>query len=341
MTHFCSRAAAGLAALGATFFAFAAYGGTLDSIKQRGALICGVNEGLGGFSVRDAAGAWSGFDVDFCHALAAAVLDDPQKVQFVALTNAERFDALREGKMDVLSRNSTWTLEREAGQGILFAGVAYHDGQGFMVLRHPKIDSALELDGVSVCVQDGTTTRPNLADFFKANSMTYKEVLVAGPDEAVARLESGACDAYTTDESALYVVRLGLKKPAEATILPDVISKEPLSPAVRADDVAWFNIVRWTLYALIDAEELGVGQATLDEAQKSQRPDVRRLIGAEGDLGQSLGLTNDWALRALRAVGNYGEMFERNLGAHSRYGVPRGLNQLWAAGGVLYAPPLR
>jgi len=342
MTLVSSRALAGLAALGATLCAFAANGGTLDSIKQRGAMICGVNEGLGGFAVRDAAGAWSGFDVDFCRALAAVVFDDPQKAQFVPLSNAERFDALREGKVDVLSRNSTWTLEREAGKGILFAGVAYHDGQAFMVLRHPKVDSALELDGVSICVQDGaTTTRPNLADFFKANSMTYKEVIVSGPDEAIARLESGACDAYTTDESALYVVRLGLKKPAEATILPDVISKEPLSPAVRADDVAWFNIVRWTLYALIDAEELGVGKATLDEAAKSEKPDVRRLIGAEGDLGQSLGLTNDWALRALRAVGNYGEMFERNLGARSRYGIPRGLNQLWESGGILYAPPLR
>jgi general L-amino acid transport system substrate-binding protein len=262
-------------------------------------------------------------------------------VQFAPLPNAERFDALREGKVDVLSRNSTWTFEREIGRGILFVGVAYHDGQGFMALRHPTLDSALELDGFSVCVQDGTTTRPNLADFFKANSMTYKEVLVSGPDEAIARLESGACDVYTTDQSALYVVRLGLKKPAEAVILPDVISKEPLSPAVRADDVAWFNIVKWTLYALVDAEELGVGKATLDEAQKSEKSDVRRLIGTEGDFGQALGLSNDWALRALRAVGNYGEMFERNLGAHSRYGIPRGLNQLWESGGVLYAPPLR
>ena len=269
------------------------------------------------------------------------MFDDPSKVQFAPVSTFERFDALKSGKIDLLSRNSTWTFEREAGQGILFAGISYHDGQGFLVLRHPKSTSALELDGISVCLQDGTTTRPNLADFFKANSMTYKEVIVSGPDEAVAKLEGGACDAFTTDESALYIVRLALKKPAEAIILPDVISKEPLGPAVRADDVAWFNIVKWTLYSLIDAEELGVGKATIDEAQKSEQPAVRRLIGAEGDFGESLGLTNDWALRALRAVGNYGEIFERNLGAHSRYGIPRGLNQLWASGGILYAPPLR
>jgi general L-amino acid transport system substrate-binding protein len=190
-------------------------------------------------------------------------------------------------------------------------------------------------------VQDGTTTRANLVDFFKANSMTYTEVVIPGPSEAIAKLESGGCDVYTTDQSALYIVRLGLKKPSEATILPDVISKEPLGPAVRADDVAWFNIVKWTLYALINAEELGVGKSTLDEALRSQKPAVRRLLGVEGDFGESLGLTKDWAVRAVRAVGNYGDMFEANLGAHSRYAIPRGLNQLWEDGGILYAPPLQ
>ena len=341
MAFISTRATAGLAALVAALIAFAAQAGTLETVKQRGALVCGVSEGLGGFSDRDAAGAWGGFDVDFCRAIAAAVLDDPQKAQFVPLSTVERFDALRAGKVDVLSRNSTWTFEREAGQGILFAGVDYYDGQAFLVVRHPTITSALELGGVSVCVQDGTTTRANLADFFKANSMTFTEVIVSGPGEAIAKLESGGCDAYTTDQSALYIVRLGMKKPSEATILPDVISKEPLGPAVRADDVAWFNVVKWTLYALIDAEELGVGKATIGEATKSERPAVRRLIGAEGEFGESLGLTKDWALRALRAVGNYGDIFDRNLGAHSRYGIPRGLNQLWASGGILYAPPLR
>jgi len=341
MTFLSVRATAGLAALGVALAAFAADAGTLDTVKQRGALVCGVSEGLGGFSDRDAAGAWNGFDVDFCRAVAAAVLDDPQKVQFVPLSTTERFDALRAGKIDVLSRNSTWTFEREAGQGILFAGIDYHDGQAFMVVRHPTVTSALELGGVSVCVQDGTTTRANLADFFKANSMTYAEVIVPGPSEAIAKLESGGCDAYTTDQSALYIVRLGLKKPSAATILPDVISKEPLAPAVRADDVAWFNVVKWTLSALIDAEELGVGKATLDQALQSQKPAVRRLLGVEGDFGERLGLTNDWALRAIRAVGNYGDMFEVNLGARSRYAIPRGLNQLWEDGGILYAPPLQ
>ena len=341
MALFSSRAIAGLAALAAPLAALAADAGTLDTVKQRGLLICGVSEGLGGFSDRDTAGAWRGFDVDFCRSVAAAVLDDPLKVQFVPLSTTERFDALRAGKIDVLSRNSTWTLDREAGQGVLFAGVDYYDGQAFMVMRHPAIASALELGGLSVCVQDGTTTRGNLADFFKANSMTYAEVLVAGPTEAIGKLEGGGCDVYTTDQSALYIVRLGLKKPSEATILPDVISKEPLGPAVRADDVAWFSIVRWTLYALIDAEELGVGKATLAETQSSQKTAVRRLIGAEGGLGESLGLTNDWAWRAVRAVGNYGEMFDANLGAHSPYAIPRDLNQLWEQGGILYAPPLQ
>lgn len=341
MAFISTRATAGLAALVAALVAFAAQAGTLETVKQRGALVCGVSEGLGGFSDRDAAGAWSGFDVDFCRSLAAAVLDDPQKVQFVPLSTVERFDALKAGKVDVLSRNSTWTFEREAGQGILFAGVDYYDGQAFLVVRHPTITSALELGGVSVCVQDGTTTRANLADFFKANSMTFTEVIVAGPSEAIAKLESGGCDAYTTDQSALYIVRLGMKKPSEATILPDVISKEPLAPAVRADDVAWFNVVKWTLSALINAEELGVGKATLEEALQSQKPAVRRLLGVEGDFGESLGLTKDWALRAIRAVGNYGDMFEADLGARSRYAIPRGLNQLWEDGGILYAPPLQ
>jgi len=341
MTFFSTRATAGLAALGVAIVASLAQAGTLETVKQRGALVCGVSEGLGGFSDRDASGAWNGFDVDFCRAVAAAVLDDPQKAQFVPLSTTERFDALRAGKVDVLSRNSTWTFEREAGQGILFAGIDYHDGQAFLVVRHPTLTSALELGGVSVCVQDGTTTRANLADFFKANSMTYTEVIVPGPSEAIAKLESGGCDAYTTDQSALYIVRLGMKKPSEATILPDVISKEPLGPAVRGDDVAWFNVVKWTLYALINAEELGVGKSTLDAALQSQKPAVRRLLGLEGDFGGSLGLNKDWALRAIRAGGNYGDIFETNLGVRSPYAIPRGLNQLWEDGGILYAPPLQ
>jgi len=335
------RGLAWLAVLGAVVFGAAAHAGALDDIKKRGSLICGVSEGLGGFSDREAGGAWVGFDVDFCRALAAAIFDDAAKVEFVPLSTTERFEALKTGKIDVLSRNSTWTLEREAVQSILFAGIDYHDGQSFLVLRHPAVTSALELDGISVCVQDGTTTRGNLADFFKANSMTYREVIVVTPSDAIARLESGACDAFTTDQSALYVLRVALKKPGEAIILPDVISKEPLAPAVRADDLAWFNAVKWMLYALVNAEELGVGKATLEQAMQSKKPAVRRLLGLEGDLGQSLGLSKDWASRALRAVGNYGDVFERNLCSKSRYGIPRGLNQSWANGGILYAPPLQ
>jgi general L-amino acid transport system substrate-binding protein len=227
------------------------------------------------------------------------------------------------------------------GLKLLFAGIMYHDGQGFMVMRHPRIVSALELGGASVCVQDGTTTRPNLADFFKANSMTYREEVVGSPAEAVKALEAGRCDVFTADQSALYAERLGLAQPASAVILPDIISKEPLGPVVRADDVAWFNLVKWTMYALMNAEDLGVGTATIDEALHSAKPEVRRFVGAEGGFGKLVGLDDDWALRAVRAVGNYGEMFERNIGSHSRLGIPRGLNQLWSDGGILYAPPLR
>jgi general L-amino acid transport system substrate-binding protein len=314
--------------------------GTLDTVKQRGVLSCGVSEGIGGFSDRNGSGQWSGLDVDFCRAVAAVIFNDPTKVSFVPLSTTERFDALKSGRIDILSRNSTWTYEREAQLGILFVGIIYHDGQGFLVTRHPQITSALELDGTSICVQDGTTTRPNLADFFKANSMSYHEDIVASPEDAVKELEAGRCDVFTADQSALYSERLDLAQPSSALILPDVISKEPLGPAVRDDDLAWFNLVKWTLYALIDAEELGVGSATIDDALKSAKPDVRRFVGAEGDLGALMKLDNDWALRAVRAVGNYGEIFERDVGSHSRFGIPRGLNQLWSGGGILYAPPL-
>ena len=315
--------------------------GTLDDVKQRGTLTCGVSQGLAGFSERDSKGEWGGFDVDFCRAIAAAIFNDPNKVAFVPLSATERFDALKAKKIDVLSRNSTWTLEREGELGLIFAGIAYHDGQGFLVLRKPQITSALELEGASVCVQDGTTSRLNLSDFFKSNSMTYREVLITSAADAVKALNDGRCDVFTSDQSALYAEQLNLTKPTEGVILPDVISKEPLGPAVRADDVAWFNVVRWTLYALINAEDIGVSTATIDEAAKSTKPDVRRFTGAEGGLGSMLKLGDGWALQAVKAVGNYGEMFERNIGARSRFGVPRGLNQLWSNGGILYAPPVR
>lgn len=330
-------------ALGLTLatIALPVHAGTLDDVKQRGTLSCGVSTGLGGFSERDDKGQWSGFDVDFCRAIAAAIFNDPSKVSYVPLNAADRFEALRAKRIDVLSRNSSWTFEREASLGLLFAGITYHDGQGFLVARKPQVISALELNDTSVCVQDGTTTRANLGDFFKANSMTYREVLVASPGDAIKALEKGDCDVFTADQSALYGERLKLSQPGSAIVLPDVVSKEPLGPAVRGDDVAWFNLIKWTNFALINAEDLGIGTATLDEALKSTKPDVRRFTGAEGGFGAQLKLEPDWAVRAVRAVGNYGEMFERNVGTASKLGIPRGLNQLWSNGGILYAPPLR
>lgn len=319
----------------------AALSSTLDEVRKRGALNCGVSQGLMGFSDRDEKGAWSGFDVDFCKAVAAAVLGDTSKINFMPLSASERFDALRAGKIDLLSRNSTWTLEREATMGLLFAGITYHDGQGFLVLRRPKVISALELNNASVCVQAGTTSQNNLADFMRANSLTYKELVFPTLKQVVKALEGGDCDVFTADQSALFAERVKLSNASDALILPDVISKEPLGPVTRADDVQWFNIVRWTNFALINAEELGISTATLAEAKASQKPAVQRFIGQRGNLGKALGLDNAWALRAVTAVGNYAEVFERNVGSRSRLGIPRGLNHLWSTGGILYAPPLQ
>lgn len=318
-----------------------AIAGTLETVKQRGTLNCGVSQGLAGFSDRDAQGNWSGFDVDFCKSVATAVLGDPAKVTYVPLSATERFESLRAGRIDVLSRNSTWTLEREVALGLLFAGITYHDGQGFMVLRRPAVTSALELDGVPVCVQEGTTSALNVADYFRANSMKLTLHTLPTSAEAVKALEEGRCDVLTSDQSALFAERLRLAKPGEAVILPDVISKEPLGPVTRADDLRWYSIVKWVNFALVNAEELGISRATADEALRSTKPDVRRFIGAEGDLGAKLGLDNAFAVRVVKAVGNYAEVYERNVGAASRLGIPRGLNQLWSMGGILYAPPMR
>ncbi len=314
---------------------------TLAAVKARGTLNCGVSQGLAGFSDRNAQGAWTGFDVDFCKAVAAAVLGDPAKVSYLPLSATERFEALRAGRIDVLSRNSTWTLEREVALGLMFAGITFHDGQGFMVLRRPNITSALELDGVTVCVQAGTTSAENVADFFRANSMKLELITLPTAAEVVQALDGGRCDAMTTDQSGLYAERLKLGRPGEAVILPDVISKEPLGPVTRADDLQWFNVVKWINFALVNAEELGISTVTADEAARSTKPDVRRFVGAEGDLGVKLGLDAAFAIRAVRAVGNYAEVYERNVGARSRLGIPRGLNQLWSMGGILYAPPMR
>lgn len=315
--------------------------GTLDTVKERGTLACGVSEGLYGFSEKDDQGNWLGFDVDFCRAVAAAIFDDPTKVSFVPLSASQRFDALRDKKVDLLSRNSTWTFAREAGLGLAFAGIIYHDGQGFMVARDLKAESALELNGTRICVEAGTTTQLNLADFMRANSMTYEERAFPTSAETLAAFQSGDCNVLTRDQSALYAERLKLPDPEQAVIMPDVISKEPLAPVTREDDFAWFTLVKWVNFALVNAEELGVTSKNTDEALASAKPEVRRLVGLDGEFGEMLGLDDAWALRAVRAVGNYSEIYERNLGVKSRLAIPRGLNQLWNMGGILYAPPLR
>lgn len=321
--------------------AMPAAAGTLETVKQRGVLQCGVSEGLFGFSERDERGEWSGFDVDFCRAVAGAIFDDRTKVAFVPLSASERFDALRAGRVDLLSRNSTWTLEREAGLGLAFAGITYHDGQGFMVMRDLNATSALELDRAKVCVESGTTSQSNLGDFFRANSMTFEEHAFPSAAEALKAFETGQCTVLTRDQSALYAERLKLPQPSNAVILPDIISKEPLGPVTRADDFAWFTLVKWVNFALVNAEELGISSRNVDEATASAKPEVRRFAGVEGGFGRMLGLEDSWALHVVRAAGNYAEIYGRNLGVGSRLGIPRGLNQLWSMGGILYAPPLR
>jgi len=314
---------------------------TLKTVQDRGTLICGVSQGIAGFSIKDDNGNWSGFDVDFCKALAAAVFNDPSKVQYVPLSASERFDALKDKKIDVLSRNSTWTMGRENDSGIVFAGVTYYDGQAFLVPKSRNLTSALELDGSKVCIQNGTTSEPNAMDFFETNHINYEIVHGATVVDVVSDYLSGKCNVLTTDESQLFALRSQFPNPGDHMILPDVISKEPLGPVVRQDDMQWFNIVTWVNFALLDAEELGVGSKTIGEAMTSQKPSVKRLVGTEGDFGKPLGLSNAWAANAIRAVGNYGEIFDRNVGAHSKLGIPRGLNELWDNGGVQYAPPIR
>ena len=331
---------AALAALASTAVG-AADALTLKTVQDRGKLICGVSQGIAGFSIKDDKGDWSGFDVDFCRALAAAIFNDPSKVEFVPLDASERFDALKNKKIDVLSRNSTWTMGREEDWNIVFAGVTYYDGQAFMVPKSRNATSALELDGAKVCVQKGTTSEQNAKDFFDANHVTYEIIEGDTVAEIVTNYLSGKCNTLTTDESQLFALRSQFPKPGEHMILPDVISKEPLGPVVRQDDMQWFNIVKWMNYALIDAEELGVSSMTIDEALQSQKPAVKRLVGTEGDLGKPLGLSNAWAANAIRAVGNYGEIFDRNVGAHTKLAIPRGLNELWNNGGIQYAPAVQ
>jgi general L-amino acid transport system substrate-binding protein len=314
---------------------------TLKAVKDRGEVICGVSHGLPGFAAPDAAGAWSGFDIDYCRAVAAAIFHDPGKVKFTPLGVDDRFDALKSGKIDVLAHNTTWTMSREAEFGLTFVGVNYYDGQGFLVHKTPEIASALELDGVKVCVQKGTTTIDNFEDYFKSNNLKFEAVEETSQDDAAKDYDAGKCNVLTSDVSQLYALRLQLANPRDHVILPDVISKEPLGLAVRQDDPQWAEIVKWVDFALINAEELGVGSKSVDEALKSQKPAVRRLVGAEGKFGEEIGLSPDWAVNVIRAVGNYGEIYERNVGSKSKLGIPRGLNELWNMGGIQYAPPIR
>ena len=314
---------------------------TLENVKAKGMLTCGSNTGLAGFGLPDDKGQWAGLDVDFCRALAATIFNDPTKVKFVPLSAKDRFTALQTGEIDVLARNGTWTESREAALGLLFAGVNYYDGQGFMVRKKLNVSSALELAGASICVQQGTTTELNLADYFRANNMKYEGVVFAGADETLKAYETGRCDAFTTDASGLYAERVKLANADEHVVLPEIISKEPLGPAVRQDDVKWFNIVKWTHFAMVNAEELGVTKANVDEKLKSDNPEIKRLLGAEGKFGEGLGLTNDWVYRIIKHVGNYGEVFDRNVGENSKLKIKRGLNALWSKGGIQYAPPVR
>src|SRR6201991_2639789 len=314
---------------------------TLKTVKDRGMLSCGVSQGLPGFSTPDDKGNWTGLDVDICRAIAAAALGDPDKVKYLPLSAKDRFTALQSGEIDVLSRNTTWTLSRDTALGANFTGVTYYDGQGFLVKKSLKVNSALELSNASVCVQTGTTTEQNLADYFKGNKMKYEVIAFTGADEAVKAYDSGRCDVFTSDVSQLYAERLKLANPADHVVLPEVISKEPLGPMVRHGDDQWFDVVKWTLFAMLSAEELGITQKNVDEMAKSDKPDLKRVFGTDGNLGEQLGLTKDWFSRIVKAVGNYGESFDRNVGAGSKLGIARGLNNLWNKGGIQYAPPIR
>ena len=314
---------------------------TLDQVKSRGALNCGANPGLIGFGAPDAQGNWSGLDVEYCRAIAAAIFNDPSKVKFIPLSANDRFKALLAGEVDVLIRNSTWTISNDTPPGLLFVGVNYFDGQGIMVRRKLGVTSVMQLSGASICAQRGTTTELNLADFFRANNLKYEVVAFATSDETVKAYDSGRCDAFTTDASGLYAERLKLTAPDDHMVLPEIISKEPLGPATRNNDAQWFNLVKWVHFAMVNAEELGVTKANVDEMLKSPNPEIKRLLGTEGKFGEAIGLTPDWAYRIIKHVGNYGESFEKNVGQGSLLKIARGQNALWTKGGLQYAPPVR
>lgn len=323
-------------------FSGSALAGTLDDVKKKGFVQCGVTTGLTGFSSPDKEGNWTGLDVDTCRAVAAAALGDATAVKFTPLTAKERFSALQSGEIDMLSRNTTWTQGRDTSLGLNFTGVNYYDGQGFLVKKSLGVKSVKELDGAIFCIQAGTTTELNLADYFRSQNMSYDSVTFDTSDQTKSGFDSGRCDVLTSDQSQLYALRIKLKDPSSAAVLPEVISKEPLGPVVRQGDDQWFNIVKWVLFAQINAEEFGLTSGNIDKMKaQTTNPGVRRFLGLEDKMGENLGLSNDWAYQAVKQVGNYGEMFERNVGMASPLKIERGLNALWNQGGILYAPPVR
>ncbi len=334
--------AAGTALMVAAFTGMAHAGSTFDAVKKQGFVQCGVNTGLPGFSNTDDDGNWKGLDVDVCRAVAAAMFGDASKVKYTPLNAKERFTALQSGEIDILSRNTTWTLTRDASLGLNFTGVTYYDGQGFLVKKSLGVKSAKELSGASVCVQSGTTTELNLADYFRSHNMKFKPVTYDTADATAKAFDAGRCDALTSDQSQLYALRILLKDPSGSVVLPDVISKEPLGPSVRQGDDDWFNLVKWSLFAMLNAEGLGITSDNVDDMRKnSDNPDVKRFLGETGEFGKMLGVSEDWAYNIVKEVGNYSESFERNVGEDSGLKIKRGLNALWKDGGVQYAPPIR
>ncbi|EAZ97818.1 amino acid ABC transporter substrate-binding protein [Marinobacter sp. ELB17] len=327
--------------LGGTLMAGSVQAATLDDVKSRGHVQCGVTSGLPGFSQPDENGNWTGIDVDTCRAVAAAVFGSADKVQFTPLTAKERFTALQSGEIDILSRNTTWTLTRDASLGLNFAGTNYYDGQGFLVSKSLGVDNAEQLDGATICIQAGTTTELNLADYFRTKGMKFNPLVFDTSEQTVSGFAAGRCDVLTSDRSQLAALRSKLEDPSSAVILPNIISKEPLGPVVRQGDDQWFNIVKWTLFVQINAEELGVTQANVSDMKSSTNPEIQRLLGTTGDMGEKLGVPADFGFRIIQTVGNYGEMYERNVGPDTPLGLDRGLNALWNNGGIMYAPPVR
>lgn len=336
MTKFAKVSIAALALFGMT-----ATAGTLEDVKSAGFVKCGIDGGLPGFSEVTSGGQYKGMDVDGCRAVAAAALGDATKVKFVHLTAKERFTALQSGEIDVLVRNTTWTQTRDTSLGLNFAGVNYYDGQGFMVKKSLGVKSAKELDGATLCIQSGTTTELNVADYFRANNMNYNVKTYDSNDQVRKSYETDACDILTSDASQLYGLRTIMQDPAEHIVLPEIISKEPLGPVVRQGDDVWFNIVKWTFNAMVAAEEHGITSANADEMKSSNNPTIKRILGTEGKMGANLGLSADWSYNIIKQVGNYGEVFERNVGINTPLKIERGINAQWKNGGLQYSPPFR